>query len=157
MLPPQDIAGLLRSASDAIDQSKVRVSGGWSARPTAGRAYRAARFQFEGEPWAVCRGVQKPAHARLIDATASFMSAEDIRRGVALLDPPARPHATLGLPDDGHRRRVRVAAWHGLGIVWATSDAADSRSWTIGEAGHESDLAEIGTELERTLVAEADP
>jgi hypothetical protein len=115
----------------AVARDGVGVAGGWSSRPTMGHAFKAARFEFEGRRWVACQGIDRPGRASLLDATASFRAFAQTDGGVAILEPPSGKQHPPSMVTYSYGAQCRAAAWHGLGIVWTTSDEADIEGWRM--------------------------
>lgn len=147
---------LLRQAAEAaIETSPRGIVAGWPISRSPGQAYTGAVFDFAGERWVVVRGPQKPDSARLLDATAAFQHAAGAARGLAILDPDAKPNAKRSHAPDLFRMRFQSAAWHGLGIVWAEAAGPGAWSWTAGEQHERGDLKIIAEAVQSELVTTA--
>jgi hypothetical protein len=155
---PDDIDAIFKKAEAALEGSKVRrLSGGWSRRQRShkGGIYRGATFTHEGQKWVVCRGTQRPAYGRLLDATSCFMALEGAERAVAILDPSRGKEGGV-MPPAPVRKRLRYAAWVGLGALWKAGPE-DRSEWDLGDELPKGDLGLAMDGFREALVEAASP
>lgn len=152
-----DIQALRHEAEAALQDRRPEVVAGWPTSPSRGRAYVGAVFDFAGERWVVVRGPQRPDAARLLDATAAFRHAAGAARGLAILDPDAKPNAKRSHAPDIFRTRFQTAAWHGLGIVWVETTGPGAWSWTASEQHELGDLKIVAEAVHSKLLTVATP
>lgn len=119
---------LLEVASAALAQSGVPVPGGAGAALSGGR-YVGAQFEYQGRSWVVCRTSLVSTNAQLLDATVALKAAERAERALAILDAPEGA-SNARLAGTEYTARYRRAAWHGLGLAFATADELGS-GWFV--------------------------
>ncbi len=147
---PSDVQALLDLATDALRKTPENFSRNGMAGLQKGE------FSYEGEGRVVCRGLQNPSAARLIENT---VAARDETNGavgaVALLAPPQSLPKRAKLPKEEYVRRYQAAAWHGLGIIFLIDrkEPPVSQLWNPMpfEPGHTGDFDSLADEVDESL------
>lgn len=119
---------LLDVANDALNRAGAPVPSGVGAALSGGR-YVGASFEYQGRSWVVCRTSLVSTNAQLLDATVALKAAGRAERALAILDAP-EGMSNAKLAGTEYISRYRRAAWHGLGLVFATADELAS-GWFV--------------------------
>jgi hypothetical protein len=121
-----DTEDVIRRAEEALARAAKPIAGGWGQSATKRSVYKGAEFKVGEESWVACRGPQRPALARLLDATAWMKSERSAHGAVAILCKPDIPTAKREYPvPPGFADRHARAAWVGCGILVVVTDDAN--------------------------------
>lgn len=142
---------LLERATDALHRGGEPVAGELGAASSKSR-YLGASFDHDSVRWVVCRTALVSSNAQLLDATVALKAARGAERALAVLDAPEGRSEPHGAPPE-YVARYRQAAWHGLGVAFATAREL-AEGWNVQPVrptGYGGWLDEVARELRDSL------